>query len=133
VDTIHGRLDIIDHNMQEVTKYIELEFNDMELNLYSMTTTINHMTSFFEEKIKDKIPAFYFFMRGSLWHLYYIGYSHALCITDEKELAKWIDTWRTRTLATLHGMYKHYGKVVYKEFDYENDPWTSRSTSDPED
>lgn len=133
IDTIHSRLDIIDHNMKEVTNYIELEFNKIELNLYSMTTAINHISSFFEEKIKPKIPAFYFFMRGSLWHLFYIGYSHALCIEDEEKLAIWIETWRTHTLDALHGMYKHYHKVVYKEYDYENDPWTSKSTSDPED
>jgi len=130
---IKNRLDVLDHNMGEVNNYIKNQLSSLEGNLYSMTCHINNISSFLDNKMRPEISPFYFFMRGSIWHLFYIGYSHALCIEDKKELKRWVKTWKKQTIDTLFEMNKHFRRVLYKEFDYESDPWTQRSTSDPED
>ena len=109
------------------------ELNKIEPNLYSLASIINSISAFLENKMKPEIPPFYYFLRGSIWHLFYIGYSHALAIEDKSLKEQWIITWRKKTIETLKGLHKHYQKIVFKEFNLEEDIWTLRSTSDPED
>ena len=129
---IQKRLDVLDHNIVELNNYMIDELNKIEPNLYSLTSIINSISSFLENKMKPEIPPFYYFLRGSIWHLFYIGYSHALAIEEKSLKEQWIITWRKKTIETLNGLHKHYQKIVFKEFNLEEDIWTSRSTSDPE-
>jgi len=82
--------------------------------------------------LKPKVPAFYFYMRGSIWHLMYIGYSHAMAIENTDKLETWIINWKEKTISTLTDMTAHYHSVVFKNFDFDNDTWMHRSASDPE-
>ncbi len=130
---IKERLNILNHNMKELNEFIKSELDKIDGSLYSLTAQINIISSFMDKKIKPELPPFYFFLRGTIWHLFYIGYSHALCIKDTKDLKKWINTWKNETINTLIGVNNHFCKIVYKKYDYDLDPWTQRSTSDPED
>ncbi len=132
VSTIEEKLKTLSHNMSELGNYLVKEINKIYPNMYSMTSQINNMSMFLEHSLKPEMPTFYFFMRGSLWHLFYIGYSHALSITDKKELVDWINTWKKKTKSTILDMITHYDGIVFKEFDYDTDPWMTRSASDPE-
>ncbi len=132
ISEINTKLEILEHNMDELNKFIIEQINKMEPNLYSFTHRINDITSFLEKKLKPEVSAFYFFMRGSIWHLLYIGYSHAMAIKDQDEVEQWINTWKDKTKTTLLEMTEHYHKIVFKEFDYDSDTWMTRSASDPE-
>jgi len=130
---IPKRLDVLNHNMGELNKYIESELNKIKGNIYSLTSQINIITRFMDKKLRPELPPFYFFLRGSIWHLFYIGYSHALGITDKDKQKKWILEWRDGAIGTMNGMHKHYKSIVLKDYDYETDVWVTRSASDPED
>ncbi len=132
ISAIDEKLDTLTHNMNELGGYLIKEINKIQPNLYSMTATLNQLAVFLEQTLRPEVPAFYFFMRGSLWHLFYIGYSHALALNDEKQRVDWIKTWKKKTNSTLLDMTKHYDKIVFKDFDYDKDPWMTRSASDPE-
>ena len=132
VSQIEEKLKVLQHNMGELSNYITEQVDEIDGSLYSFTCKINDITAFMERKIKQSVPAFYFFMRGSIWHLLYIGYSHAMALRDQSEVEKWIETWRHDMKATIADMVDHYSKVVFKEFDYDSDPWMLRSASDPE-
>ena len=129
---INTKLEILEHNMNELNKFVIKKINKIEPNLYSFTHIINDISSFLEKKLKPEVSAFYFFMRGSIWHLLYIGYSHAMAIKEQDELEKWINTWKYKTKNTLTEMTEHYHNIVFKEFDYDSDTWMTRSASDPE-
>jgi len=133
ISIINERLSILSHNMNELNNYIETELSNVDGTLYSMTFVINNITSFLENKIKPEVTAFYYFMRGSLWHLFYIGYAHALSIENTDQLEKWINHWKSSVIETMTGMRSHFESIVFKEFDYNKDIWVKRSTSDPED
>jgi len=133
ISIINERLSILSHNMNELNNYIETELSNVDGTLYSMTFVINNITSFLENKIKPEVTAFYYFMRGSLWHLFYIGYAHALSIENTDQLEKWINHWKSSVIETMTEMRSHFESIVFKEFDYNKDIWVKRSTSDPED
>ncbi len=131
-EMVTDRINVLEHNIDELGNYIISEIEKIEPNIYSLTVQINHASVFLEKQIKAKIPAFYFFIRGSIWHLFYIGYSHAYCIEDEDVRNNWIASWKIQSIATMRKISKHFKKVVHKEFDIEKDPWLWVSTSEPE-
>lgn len=135
VDTsiIQERLSVLSHNMNELNNYIETELNNIDGTLYSITFVINNITSFLENKVKPEVSPFYFFLRGSIWHLFYIGYAHALSIDNSEQLKKWTYHWKSSVIETLTEMRSHFESIVFKEYDYDKDIWVKRSTSDPED
>ncbi len=126
------KLETLEYNMTELNRYMLEQINKMDTNLYSFTSKINDITSFLERKLKPEAASFYFFMRGSIWHILYIGYSHAMALKDEEEIAAWINIWKERASTMLIEMTKHYCSVVYKDYDYDTDVWMTRSASDPE-
>ncbi len=132
VSGIDKKLKTLTHNMTELSSYLIKEINKMKPEMYSMTAVINKISMFLEITLKPEAPAFYYFMRGSIWHLFYIGYSHALGTNDKEQRRDWIKLWKKKTKATIVDMTSHYNKVVFKEFDYDTDPWMTRSASDPE-
>lgn len=132
-DIINERLEILDHNLRELVNYIRQELDKMEPNLRSLTETVTTITLFMEQKIRPAIPAFYFNMRGSIWHLLYIGYSHALAAHTDNQKREWISTWRDEVKSILKKLPNHFESIVFKEFDLDSDSWTWRSATDPED
>lgn len=132
IEDINKKLDILSHNMNELASYIRDEINQIKPTIFSLTKTISHLSTFLEQKLRPEAQAFYFFLRGSIWHLFYIGYSHALCLKDDAKLYEWIENWKVKTIATLMDMIQHYESIVYKDFDFKTDPWMLRSASDPE-
>ena len=134
VAEITSKLESLEHNMKELNNYIIEQISLMTHDLYSFSTKINDISTFMDKVLKPKVPAFYFYMRGSIWHLLYIGYSHALAIKkeDKKDLEQWIASWKEKTISMLTKMPVHYNSVVFKDFDYDSDPWMHRSASDPE-
>ncbi|MEY8203538.1 MAG: 6-hydroxymethylpterin diphosphokinase MptE-like protein [Bermanella sp.] len=134
IDTkiMQEKLEVLLHNMKELGNYLIKEISTIKPNVYSLTSKINELSEFMENTLKPKVPAFYYFMRGSVWHLFYIGYSHALSTRNQMDLDNWIRTWKSKSNATIKEMAEHYKGVVFKEFDYDSDPWMTRSASDPE-
>ena len=129
---IDSRIDVLEHNLQELGNHIISEINNSGDDFYSFTCTINQISRFLEMKIKSNLPSFYFFIRGSIWHLLYIGFSHALSISDEEEKTKWIKTWKQEAEVIIKGLSTHFSKTVHKKFNINTDPWTWTSTSEPE-
>jgi len=130
--TITSRIEVLEHNLQELGNHIISELNKSEDNFYSTTCAINQISRFLEMKIKPGLPSFYFFIRGSIWHLLYIGFAHALSIEDEQLRNTWIKEWKKETQSIIEGLYTHFSKVVNKKFNVNTDPWTWTSTSEPE-
>jgi len=122
--TVEKRIGILEHNLTELTSYLSKELGKMDFDLYSLTAKINQLSNFMETRIKPEIPPFYHFIRGTVWHLFYIGYSHALSISDEKELRKWIRTWNIEAIRVFNFLPGHFSSVVHKEYDLETDHWT---------
>ena len=129
---IDNKLEVLSHNMSELNNYLVEILDSIEPNLYSLTSKINEISNFLDKTLRPQVQPFYFFMRGSIWHLFYVGYSHAFAIQDEQELEQWINIWKEKTKLTMLDMKKHYVSIVFKEFDYDSDPWMTRSASDPE-
>ncbi|MEY8200495.1 MAG: 6-hydroxymethylpterin diphosphokinase MptE-like protein [Colwellia sp.] len=129
---IDSRIDVLEHNLQELGNHIISKINNSGDDFYSFTCTINQISRFLEMKIKSNLPSFYFFIRGSIWHLLYIGFSHALSISDEEEKTKWIKTWKQEAEVIIKGLSTHLSKTVHKKFNINTDPWTWTSTSEPE-
>ena len=130
--TIESRVEVLEHNLKELGNHIISELNKSDDTFYSVACTINQISRFLELKIKPGLPSFYFFIRGSIWHLLYIGFSHALSIEDEELRNKWIKEWKQETQMIIEGLYTHFSKVVHKKFNVNADPWTWTSTSEPE-
>ncbi len=122
--TVDKRVNVLEHNLNELTNYLISELGKMEFDLYSLTAKINQLSNFLETKIKPELPPFYHFIRGTVWHLFYIGYSHALCINDQAELKKWIRTWNLEAIRILGFLPGHFAKVVHKKYDLKTDHWT---------
>jgi len=131
-DLILKRIDVLDHNIEELSRYINSELKSIENTLYSLTVIVNRISTFLEKRIKPELPSFYFFIRGSIWHLLYIGYSHAFSIDDKNEREQWIQRWKVMSSETITEISKHFKRVVYKEFNIETDSWMWTSTSEPE-
>ena len=129
----NSRIDVLDHNINELNNFIVKILNKIEPTTFSMTANINIISRFLEDRIKPSIPPFYFFIRGSIWHLLYIGYSHMLCIENEKERANWISDWQKNTIKCLNDLHTHFNKIMKKDFIIEEDSWTWTSTSESED
>jgi len=129
---INTKLENLEHNMKQLNNYIIEQIGLMDNDIYSFSTKINDISTFMDKILKPKVPAFYFYMRGSIWHLMYIGYSHAMAIENTDKLETWIINWKEKTISTLTDMTAHYHSVVFKNFDFDNDTWMHRSASDPE-
>lgn len=131
-EKIEDRISVLTHNIEEITRYVSEEIGSIEDDLYSLTITVNNIAVFLENMIKPKIPPFYFFIRGSIWHLLYIGYSHALSIEDETIRKEWIANWRNKSITTLSEINQHFKKIIEKEYDLKTDHWIWTSPSEPE-
>ncbi len=129
---VKSRIEVLEHNLKELSTYIISEIKKSENTVYSLTCTINNISRFLEMRIKPELPSFYFFIRGSIWHLLYIGYAHTLSINDKEEKTQWIKIWRGETEDIINGLFTHFSKVVNKKFNINTDPWTWTSTSEPE-
>lgn len=130
--TIDSRIDVLEHNIKELSTYICNELKNTSDDFYTFTCTINGISRFLERQLKPELPSFYFFIRGSIWHMLYIGYAHALSIRLEDDKEKWISTWKDHVYQILKDLNAHFSKVVHKDFDMEKDPWTWMSTSEEE-
>ncbi len=130
--TTHDRIEILDHNIKELNTYIIEILQKIEPTPYSMTANIVTISKFLDDKLKPSLPPFYFFIRGSIWHLLFIGYSHMLSIDNEEQKQKWINDWKTESIKSLTGLHDHFNKIMKKEFIMEEDSWTWVSTSEPE-
>ena len=128
---VDERINILEHNFNELVNYLVSELGKMPFDLYSLTAKINQLSNFMETKIKPELPPFYHFIRGTVWHLFYIGYSHALCIENEKDLRKWIRTWNLEAIRVLGFLPGHFASVVHKEYDIDTDHWLR--TNEPSD
>ena len=132
ISEITAKLENLEHNMIQLNNYVIEQIGLMTNDMYSFSTKINDISTFMDKILKPKVPAFYFYLRGSIWHLLYIGYSHALATKNNEDLIDWINIWKEKTVNILQEMPTHYKSIVFKEFNYDSDPWVSRSASDPE-
>ncbi len=129
---IQSRIEILESNLHTLGQHIISEISKSKNNLYDLTCTINNISRFLEMQLKPNLPSFYFFIRGSIWHLLYIGYSHALMINSNEECGSWIDTWKSETTETINGLIKHFSSITNKKHNINTDPWTWISTEEPE-
>jgi len=129
---IESRIEILESNLNTLGQHIISEISSSKNELYSLTCTINNISRFLEVQLKPSLPPFYFFIRGSIWHLLYIGYSHALMMESYEEVEDWVSTWKTESIDTISGLIKHFSSVVNKKYNMNNDPWTWTSTEEPE-
>ncbi len=129
---IKSRIEILESNLETLGNHIISEISKSKNELYDFTCTINNISRFLEMQLKPNLPPFYFFIRGSVWHLLYIGYTHALSIESEEACKDWIETWKKESMETLKGLKSHFSSIVNKKYHIDSDPWTWTPTEEPE-
>jgi len=75
-----------------------------------------------EQKFLKEEPALYWSIRGSIWHLCYVYYTHQLTSTDSKSEAIFTNKFRKALEILNNQIQKDYKSFLNKKFD-NDDPW----------
>ena len=80
------------------------------------------------QQIEQQHTVAYTLLKGSIYHLLSIGYSHLFALhTDETESkqATYFTTWRSAFLEFLDKVPNHFKQITHKEYVLEQDPLDS--------
>jgi len=118
--------DIILHGLEDLSKGLQELFdnfdriafdkkNDFEQTVYLINYEL-------EQKFPKKYPAYYWIIRGSIWHLCYLFYTHQLTTTDDKKQAVFTKKFRKALKLFKQEVVSELDMLHNKSFD-SSDPW----------
>ncbi len=87
------------------------------------------------EGLKNKDEPTYYFIRGAIRHIEYVGYSHVMALPDDEvaTLQEFLLAWKEKALELLEAMPEHFLRIAGKErFELESDPWVEQSIHEEE-
>jgi len=129
---IDRALDVLSHTLDEFINDAELMLNRDITDLKILCQVCFRLNWYMESVVQQRVPEFYYFMRGSVRHFLYIVFSHALSLDDKEERDHFILEWREGFTHFLNEVGPHFRSIVFKKYDIKTDPWVSKALSEPE-
>ncbi len=126
----------LNKSTQLLTKPLKLprqELNELE---YFDSLCQNIMIQL--QQIKQSHTIAYALLKGSIYHLLHIGYSHLLALqadTDDKQpkQASFLAAWQSTYLEFLNNVPNHFKSIINKDYATEQgDHWLHRNLTEPE-
>lgn len=109
------------HNFVDFTKKI---LDKMEPTSKSFDKAIFVILQFLEGQLARDQNMLYYFIRGTYWHYFYVGYGHCFTLPPNSELrVKSIEIWKKRFVDFLDKMEQHMKIVTQRNLSIEKDDW----------
>lgn len=116
----------ITNGIKELKKSIKALFNKLDNEVLSKSRdfedTVFNINHILEKVYQPKEPAFYWFVRGSIWHLSQTFYTHELCLTDEEQQMKFQLKYRQIMKKFSQQIESDLDMMLTKSFTAD-DPW----------
>ncbi|SFR77356.1 Uncharacterized conserved protein [Marinobacter daqiaonensis] len=97
-----------------------------------ITRLSSEISRYVEGELNQNDPGFYYMIRGTLRHFLYAGFSHAIAMEDEHDIAVYLSRWQKAFADCLSELPGHFESVTNKKYSLESDPWIRQSINDPE-
>lgn len=120
-------------SLKAVSAEVDAVFDNLRLKgRRDALNLIMRCNTYVEQVLKKAQPGFYYMVRGTLWHFLFVGYSHALALTDDAECMQFVRRWQKIFQRTLRQLPDHFAAVTGKVFDLYADPWVLQTINDEE-
>lgn len=97
-----------------------------------ITRLCSILSRYLEDELIKTDPGFYYMIRGAVRHFLYAAFAHSMAMQNEKQIAHYLDEWRSCFIEYMNGLPDHFSSVTGKTYQLETDPWVSQSIDDPE-
>lgn len=97
-----------------------------------ITRLCSEISRYLEGQLLPEDPGFYYMIRGTVRHFLYAGFSHAIALTNEQDIAIYLKRWEEAFINCLSALPQHFRSVTRKQYSLDSDPWIRQSINDPE-
>lgn len=97
-----------------------------------ITRLCSVISRYLENELMKTDRGFYYMIRGTVRHFLYVGFSHAIAMTDDQQIEGFLQQWKVSFTQCMSALPEHFTSVTGKHYQLETDPWVSQSINDPE-
>ncbi|MDR9425898.1 MAG: DUF115 domain-containing protein [Marinobacter sp.] len=97
-----------------------------------ITRLCSEISRYLEGQLQKEDLGFYYMIRGTVRHFLYVGFAHTMAMSDDQQIATFLDKWKKAFIGCMNGLPSHFASVTGKKYVLEDDPWVRQSINDPE-
>lgn len=130
--SLENQLGSIETKLTDIAAYIKSLCQRRLRGKKDITRLSSELSRYLEGQLINDDMGFYYMIRGAIRHFLYVGFSHALAMQDDREIAVFLDKWKKAFTESMSALPDHFRGVTNKTYDLETDPWVRLSIHDPE-
>jgi hypothetical protein len=92
-------------------------------NIEELFRVCHKINRYMSINVNKEYGYIYYTLRGSIWHVCYVGASISLSTQNQDDQVKFIKTWKTSILELLSELPNHYRSITNKSYPDDSDPW----------
>ncbi|MEC8428942.1 MAG: hypothetical protein VXZ35_10975, partial [Pseudomonadota bacterium] len=122
---IQARLNEIRVALHDIRDYCLAVLGDGTNDHYQLGLQAFKIAHYLEKEFTEKHSSVYYFIRGSIWHLLYAGYSHSMGINNKEEQSEFLQHWNQSALDTCQSICEHFENLASRDYTQIglDDPW----------
>lgn len=128
------KLAVLEQALRELYAFVKDELSKPIESNSDMSKACFRINYYLQKEFTKKYNSIYYFIRGSVWHLLYMGFSHAMGIQQNELKLQFLNDWRAGVTEILENLPKHLHKVTSRDHKAlgHDDPWIKITINEAE-